>query len=292
MKVNGATRSGFAAVIGVPNAGKSTLINSLMGEQLVITSAKRQTTRQQFRCILTGEDYQIVFVDTPGLHQPRSKLGEYMAREIQQAIANSDLVLYIQDATNPRFEPLPDAAKRKPILLVLNKIDLLNPKRIADLKDKFRQEDVYAKVVAVSAQTGANLSQLISETVAHLPLSEYLYPPDQLMDCDYRLLVSELIREQALTHLAEEVPHGIAIEITSFVEDEAEATISANIIVERDSHKGIVIGRGGSMLKTIGTGARQEIQNLMGLTVHLKLWVKVNKNWRKNSNQLRWLGYK
>lgn len=292
MMADGAKRSGFAAVVGVPNAGKSTLINALMGEQLVITSAKRQTTRQQFRCILTGPDYQIVFVDTPGLHQPRTKLGEYMAKEIQQAVANSDLVLYIQDATGPRFEPLPFAAKNKPVLLVLNKIDLLSPTAVQDQVDHYLREGVYAAVVAVSAHAGSNLDGLIQEIVSHLPLGEYLYPADQLMDCDYRLLAAELVREQALIHLAEEVPHGIAVEVISFTEDEEEATIEANIIVERESHKGIVIGRGGSMLKTIGSRARQEIQKLMGLTVHLRLWVKVNKNWRKDPNQLKWLGYK
>lgn len=285
-------KSGFVAVTGAPNAGKSTLINALIGDRLLITSEKSQTTRRQLRCILTAEDYQIVFVDTPGLHQPKNKLGEFMVREIQNSVANSDVVLYILDATRPQPELGPEITQGKPVILVLNKIDLLFPKQTQELVDNFNSDGRFAKVVAVSAGNRTNLDEVIEAVKGFLPSGGLLYPADQLMDCDYRLLAAELIREQALLQLEDEVPHGIAVEIVDFSESETEATILANIIVERESHKGIVIGRGGSMLKIIGTGARLQIQSLLEKKVHLKLWVKVKKNWRKDPNQLRWLGYK
>lgn len=259
---------------------------------MLITSEKSQTTRRQLRCILTAEDYQIVFVDTPGLHQPMNKLGEFMIREIQNSVANSDVVLYILDATRPQPELGPEITQGKPVILVLNKIDLLFPKQTQELVDNFNSDGRFAKVVAVSAGNRTNLDEVIEAVKGFLPSGGLLYPADQLMDCDYRLLAAELIREQALLQLEDEVPHGIAVEIVDFSESETEATILANIIVERESHKGIVIGRGGSMLKIIGTGARLQIQSLLEKKVHLKLWVKVKKNWRKDPNQLRWLGYK
>lgn len=290
--MEGLIKSGFVAVTGVPNAGKSTLINALMGDRLLIASEKSQTTRRQLRCILTAEDYQIVFVDTPGMHQPKNKLGEFMVREIENSVANSDVVLYILDATSPSPELSEDFARGKPVILVINKIDLLFPKHTEELIESFKSDGRFAKVVAVSASSRTNLNEVIEAVKGFLPSGGLLYPADQLMDCDYRLLAAELIREQALLQLEDEVPHGIAVEIVDFSESAAEATILANIIVERESHKGIVIGRGGSMLKIIGTGARLGVQDLMDKRVHLKLWVKVKKNWRKDPNQLKWLGYK
>ena len=276
----------------MPNAGKSTLINALMGERLLITSEKSQTTRRQARCILTNDDYQIIFVDTPGLHQPKNKLGDFMLREILASVANSDVILYILDATRPQPELADVCAQRKPIILILNKIDLLTSEQADALIESFQADERFTQVIGVSALSHKNLGQVIEAVKGYLPGRGLLYPADQLMDCDYRFLASELIREQALLHLEDEVPHGIAVEIVDFTESEDEATITANIIVERESHKGIVIGRGGSMLKVIGTGARLELQNLLDKTVHLKLRVKVKKNWRKDPNQLKWLGYK
>lgn len=259
---------------------------------MLITSAKRQTTRQQLRCILTGPDYQIIFVDTPGLHTSRTKLGEFMVKEIQRAMASSDLVLYVQDAAAPSFPALPGLPATKPVVLALNKSDLLSPHDLQQLVAKSSATKTFSQVTAVSATTGDNLPQLLSALTALLPPGGPLYPADQTMDCDYRLLAAELIREQALLQLQEEVPHGVAIEITAFREGPDATTIEANVIVERQSHKGIVIGRGGGMLKAIGTAARQELQMLLATTVHLKLWVKVKSNWRKDPNQLKWLGYK
>lgn len=285
-------KSGFVAVTGLPNAGKSTLINALMGERLLITSEKSQTTRRQVRCILTNDDFQMIFVDTPGLHQPKNKLGDFMLREILTSVANSDVILYILDASRPKLELANVCTQGKPVILILNKIDLLTPEQADALSESFKSDERFTQVIGVSALSRKNLGNVLEAIKDYLPGSELLYPPDQLMDCDYRLLASELIREQALLHLEDEVPHGIAVEIVDFTETEDQATIAANIIVERESHKGIVIGRGGSMLKVIGTGARLELQILLDKTVHLKLWVKVKKNWRKDRNQLKWLGYK
>lgn len=285
-------KSGFVAVTGLPNAGKSTLINALMGERLLITSEKSQTTRRQVRCILTEDDFQMIFVDTPGQHQPKNKLGDFMLREIFNSVANSDVILYILDATRPQLDLTNICTQGKPVILILNKIDLLTPEQADALSESFQSDERFNQVIGVSALSRKNLGQVIEVVKGYLPGTGLLYPPDQLMDCDYRLLASELIREQALLHLEDEVPHGIAVEIVDFSETDDQATIAANIIVERESHKGIVIGKGGSMLKVIGTGARMELQSLLDKTVHLKLWVKVKKNWRKDPNQLKWLGYK
>lgn len=290
MKIN--VRSGFVAVVGLANAGKSTVINGLLGERLLISSAKKQTTRRHVRCILSGDSYQLILVDTPGLHQPKNKLGEYMVQEIFTTLENCDVILYIMDATKPSFNLLDEHNGKQPIVLALNKSDLLPTDEVKQMVEKYRAEGRFASVVPISGLLGRNLDQLVDSIKALLPQGDYLYPPDQIMDCDYRFLASELIREQALLLLDEEVPHGIAVEIDSFSEDDAQANISATINVERESHKGIVIGKGGSMLKKIGRGSRLEIQKLMDKKVHLKLWVKVKKNWRKDSQQMKWLGYK
>jgi GTP-binding protein Era len=283
-------KSGFVAVTGLANAGKSTIINSLLQERLLITSSKRQTTRKHVRCILTGEDYQMVLVDTPGLHQPKNKLGEFMIKEIKTALENCDVILYILDATRP--QPILEGTGKQPVILALNKTDLLSPEAVQALVEQFQEDPRFDAVIPVSALAKDNLQLLIDTVKEYLPPGDMLYPEDQLMDSNYRFLASELIREQALMHLEEEVPHGIAVDIEEFSEGDDQARIAASLIVERDSHKGIVIGKGGSMLKRIGQGARLEIQNLLGVPVHLKLWVKVRKNWRKDPNQLKWLGYK
>lgn len=290
MKEAPSIKSGFVAVIGLPNAGKSTVINALLQSHLVITSAKSQTTRKHVRCILTGDDYQLVLVDTPGLHQPKNKLGEFMAREVAAATENSDVIMYVLDAETP--EPyLVESCAGKPVVLVLNKVDLLSPQEEQILVDKFRSDQRFVQVVPVSGLVHRNIQQIVDAVKQYLPYGDLLYPEDQLMDADFRFLASELIREQALLQLQDEVPHGIAVEIEEFKEDENAATITASLIVERESHKGIVIGRGGSMLGKVGRGARLEIQKLMDKNVHLKLWVKVRKNWRKDPAQLKWLGY-
>lgn len=213
-----------------------------------------------------------------------------MIDEINTTLKNSDVILYLLDATRPR--PLLEGRGKKPTVLALNKIDLLSAEATQELVDRFSADPRFDAVVPVSALDNRNLDALLEILKSYLPEGELLYPEDQLMDSDYRFLASELIREQALFYLEEEVPHGIAVDIENFAEEDEQATITASLIVERDSHKGIVIGKGGSMLKNIGQGARLAIQELMGKKVHLKLWVKVRKNWRKDPNQLRWLGYK
>lgn len=280
------------AVAGVPNAGKSTLINALMKNRMLITSAKPQTTRVHTRSILTGPGYQLVLVDTPGLHAPRNKLGEFMLKEAVREVKNADVVLYLVDGTRPEPPAADLLPGGKPALAALTKIDLLPPAAVASLTEDLGQLQQFTAVVPLSAQTGENLDRLLSQLVALLPPGDYLYPEDQLMDCDLRFLAAELIREQALNLLEDEVPHGVAVEIDQFTEEGDQVTISATVVVERESHKGIVIGRGGQMLKAIGTAARKEISRLLDARIHLKLWVKVKKNWRKDASQLKWMGYK
>lgn len=215
-----------------------------------------------------------------------------MVKEVHTAVENCDVVLYILDAQQPNPQLLQDYSVKQPVVLALNKVDLMPLEQVEELVQKFKEDKRFHAVIPVSALNRRNLDQLVQELVNLLPQGEFLYPEDQLMDTDYRFLVSELIREQTLLQLDEEVPHGIAVEIDEFKESDQEATITASLIVERDSHKGIVIGRGGSMLGKIGKGARLQIQDLMEKRVHLKLWVKVRKNWRKDPTQLKWLGYK
>ena len=289
---NPSQRSGAIAVIGRPNVGKSTLVNALVGAKISITSNRPQTTRHRLLGIATFPGGQLQLVDTPGIHQPKNKLGEYMLREVASAIKNSDVVLYIVDATNPDVDLFSNFTIAKPVILALNKVDLLSPADTEALVAQFSADPRFAAVVPVAALHGQNLDRLIAVIKDFLPAGDFLYPPDQVMDANFRFIAAELIREQALLHLDDEVPHGIAVEIDEFKEDEREARISATINVEKESHKGIVIGRGGSMLKKIGSSARLKIQEAMDKTVHLKLWVSVKKNWRKDPNQLKWLGYK
>lgn len=279
-------------MVGLPNAGKSTIINGLFRDRLLITSEKSQTTRKHVRCILTGDDYQMVLVDTPGLHQPRNKLGEFMQKEALNALENSDVILYIVDAARSEPNLQESYTGSTPIVLVLNKIDLLSHEKVSELMEKYESNQRLAAVLPVSALTYRGLDRIVEVVTSFLPEGNLMYPEDQLMDCDYRFLAEELIREQALLLLDDEVPHGIAVEIEEFKEQENEAFIAANLIVERDSHKGIVIGKKGNMLGKIGRTSRLEIQRLMDKKVHLKLWVKVRKNWRKDPTQLKWLGYK
>lgn len=285
-----AIKSGFVAVAGAPNAGKSTLINALMQNKMLITSAKPQTTRVHTRSILTGPDYQVILGDTPGLHTPRNKLGEFMLREAVREAENADLVLCLVDGTRPLLPALQHLPAGKPVVTALTKIDLLTPAELQMRREELGQK--FQPLLAVSALTGENLDKLLSSLVELLPEGDYLYPEDQLMDCDLRFLAAELIREQALNRLEDEVPHGVAVEIERFDEEKDQVKIAATVMVEKESHKGIVIGRRGQMLKAIGTAARMEIEKLLQARVHLQLWVKVKKNWRKDANQLKWMGYK
>ncbi|MDW8326988.1 MAG: GTPase Era [Anaerolineales bacterium] len=293
-------RSGFVAVVGRPNVGKSSLMNAFLGQKIAIVSPKPQTTRHTQLGILTGPDYQIVFVDTPGMHQPRNKLGEYMVETATRALRDADAVLFIVDVStrpHPDDERLAEKIKNRPnntpVLLALNKSDLLRPPDVIPHTDAYRALVPEAQWMLVSATRGDNLEKLRQMLVEVLPEGPALYPEDELTQTHLRDLAAELIREAALNALEQEVPHGIAVTIEDFDESRPDLVrISALLYVERESHKPIVIGKGGAKLKEIGTRARQEIEHLLQQKVFLEIHVKVRKDWRDDERAVRQFGYR
>jgi GTP-binding protein Era len=291
--------SGFVAVMGRPNVGKSTLINSLMGQKIAAVSPKPQTTRKRQLGILTLEDTQIIFVDTPGVHQPRHKLGESMNKQAREALEESDLILFMVDASQkPNDEDrilidLVNGMRRTiPTILALNKIDQVAEAILEQNEAEFLSQLPEVLPLRISATRGDNLGELIDMIRMRLPQSEALYPEGQVTDLYEREIASELIREAALINLRDEIPHGISVRIDEFTErNEHGAYIAATIFVERETHKPIVIGQAGSMMKKIGTSARAEIERMSGRKVFLKLKVKVRKNWRNDEKVLGWFGY-
>ena len=291
--------SGYAAVAGRPNVGKSTLINALLGQKIAAVSSKPQTTRLKQLGILSGDDFQIIFIDTPGIHLPRHALGEGMNALAQEALAEADMILWLVDASAPPHEEdalitqkLALLAKLPPVLQVLNKVDLINADMLAERMQEY--EALYPKVeqIAISAKSGKGVEKLKETIKGRMPAGEALFPPEQVTDYYEREIAADLIREAALDNLREEVPHAIAVRVDEFLErGEAGARITATIFVEKDSQKGIVIGKGAEMLKAIGSQARQAIEAMSGRKVYLELRVKVNKNWRSNPDFLRQMGY-
>ena len=288
-------RSGFVTIVGRPNVGKSTLMNALIGEKIAIVSARPQTTRSRVMGILTDPDWQIVFLDTPGIHQPRTQLGEYMMKSVRDAMDGMDGLMVIVDANQVQDRDLEIAremAGRKcPKLLVINKIDLKKREDLLTVMAQFGELG-YDAIVPVSAKTGDGLEELRNELVRHLPEGPKYFPEDMVTDQPERILCAELIREKTLRHLRDEVPHGVGVEILAMREENENFTeIHADIYCERDSHKGIIIGKQGAMLQTIGSEARADIERLLGTHVNLKLWVKVRPDWRNSKKDLRNLGY-
>lgn len=292
-------RSGFVAVVGRPNVGKSSLINYLLEQKIAIVSDKPQTTRQNQLGILTREDAQVIFVDTPGMHAPKNALGEVMVNSASRALLDSDVVLFIVDVSTPPGPGdarLAEAIRNKPglapVVLALNKSDLLKPEHILPHSDAYRGFFPEAPWMLVSAKRGDNLESLLELIVKALPEGPDLYPADEVTQTHLRDLAGDLIREAALNALEQEVPHGIAVEIEEFKERaNAPTYIAATLFVERETHKGIVIGKGGQMLKRIGTAARTEIAKLLEQPVYLELHIKVRKDWRKSEGDVRRLGY-
>lgn len=293
-------RSGFVAIVGRPNVGKSTLMNSMVGEKISIISDKPQTTRNRIQCVLTRANYQIIFIDTPGLHKPKNKLGEYMVQVAKGALEEVDVVLFMVDiwegiGGGDRFIAEELKKVETPVILVANKVDRVESVENAEkMAQELCQEGGFDEVILVSALNGTNLDKLENTIVSYLPEGPKYYPDDMVTDQPERFVVAELIREKALELLEEEVPHGIGVEVTAFKEREDKNIIDiyATIYCEKKSHKGIVIGKGGSMLREIGSRARRDIERLLGVHVYLELWVKVRENWRNNIADLKNLGYK
>lgn len=292
-------RAGFIAVIGKPNVGKSTLINVLLQQKIATVSPRPQTTRKQQLGILTTDQAQIIFIDTPGFHAPRHKLGEKMVKAALKATEDADGLLFLLDVSEPLSQEDLDLAERlqpfqasKPLVIAFNKIDIAKEEFLGAAKKFVGEWFPSAQVLQISCVRGDNLDHLTAALIACLPLSEPLYPPDQITDYYEREIAAELIREAALHILRDEVPHGIAVRIDLYQErDDNLTVIDATIIVEKETHKAIVIGAGGKMIKEIGIQARQEIEAMTGRKIYLNLHVKVQKNWRKNETILKWLGY-
>ncbi len=294
-------RSGFVAILGKPNVGKSTLVNALLGQKIAAVSPRPQTTRRRQLGILTLPEAQLIFVDTPGVHQPHNKLGEFFNQEAEEAIEGVDVVLLLVDASQDPDEEDRQAAflwkdlrrNRPPLILGLNKIDKVPEPNIASVVSKYETLVPSAPVLTFSAATHTGLPALVDALIQYLPVRPAEYPEEQVTDLYEREIAVELIREAALVFLQQEVPHAVAVRLDEFSEREnGNAYIAATLLVERLSQKGIVIGEGGSMLKKIGTAARKEIEAMSGRKVFLELRVKVDKDWRNNEAALRRLGYR
>lgn len=296
MSENTKFHSGFITIVGRPNVGKSTLMNAMVGEKIAIVSSRPQTTRNRIMGVMTRPDWQIVFLDTPGIHTPRTKLGESMMQSVKDAMDGMDGVLVLVDATqvgeHDRAIVRDMAGKKVPKVLAINKIDLLPPEKLLGLIASFADLG-YDAIIPISAKTGDGLDDLTKQLSSHLPEGPKYFPDDMMTDQPERLICAELIREKALQHLRDEVPHGIGVEIIR-MQKRADGVmeIYANILCERASHKGIIIGKGGAMLKEIGIAARQDIELLLGEKVDLRLWIKVQSDWRNRAAVLRELGYR
>ena len=288
-------RSGFIAIVGRPNVGKSTLMNALVGEKVAIVSDKAQTTRNRMMGVVCGEGYQMIFVDTPGIHKPRTQLGNFMMQAVQEGMEGIDALAVLVDVTavgpNDRQIAQEMAQKKLPVFLLLNKIDLVQPQQLLHIIDQFKDMG-FQSILPISAKTGEGLDTLRQELLSCMPAGPQYFPDDMLTDQPERVLCAELIREKALLHLRDEVPHGIGIEILGMQKKNGNLMeIHADIYCERDSHKAIIIGKHGAMLATIGREARADIESLLGMRVNLQLWVKVRPDWRNSKADLRTLGY-
>jgi len=289
-------KAGFASIIGRPSVGKSTLMNELIGQKIAITSNKPQTTRNRIRTVYTSDEGQIVFVDTPGLTKAKNKLGNYMVNTALSSLKDVDVVLWLVEASDFIGAGDKKIAEQLnkinvPIILVINKVDKVKKDELYHIVDVFKDLCDFAEIVPVSALKGTNTDTLIEQIMKYLPYGDPFYDEDTITDQPERQIVAELIREKALRCLDEEIPHGIAVAIDSMKYSKNMADIEATIICEKNSHKGIIIGKGGSMLKKIGSAARYEIEDMLQIHANLKLWVKVKKDWRDSDFLLKNFGY-
>lgn len=291
------TKTGFATLIGRPNVGKSTLMNQLIGQKIAITSNKPQTTRNRIQTVFTDERGQVVFLDTPGIHKAKNKLGDYMVTVAERTLSEVDVVLWLVEPSNfigagerHIIEKLKKC--KTPVILVVNKIDMVGDDVLLACIDTYRKEYDFAEVVPVCARSGKNTDELMKCIFQYLTYGPLFYDEDTITDQPERAIVAELIREQALHSLNDEIPHGIAVCIDQMKYRKHIVDIDATIVCERDSHKGIIIGKGGSMLKKIGSNARYGIERLLDCKVNLQLWVKVKKDWRDSDFLLKNFGYR
>ncbi|AFS69942.1 MULTISPECIES: GTPase Era [Exiguobacterium] len=292
-------KSGFVSIIGRPNVGKSTFLNRVIGQKIAIMSDKPQTTRNKIQGVYTTDDLQTIFIDTPGIHKPKHKLGDFMMKVATNALREVDAILFMINVTEPKgkgdefiIEKLKDLDT--PIILVMNKVDLIHPNDIPPIIESYQNELDFAAVVPISALQGNNVEPLLQEIAKILPEGPMYYPADQITDHPERFIISEMIREKVLQKTRDEVPHSIAVAIDQIKtrEDGNMVDIHATILIERDSQKGIIIGKRGALLKEIGSEARTDIEMLLGTKVYLNLWVKVQKDWRNKAGQLRELGFR
>lgn len=291
-------RSGFVSIVGRPNVGKSTLMNSVVGEKIAIMSDKPQTTRNTIQAVYTGKDCQIVFLDTPGIHKPKNKLGEFMVKSATDAFKNVDVVLYVVDESKkigPGDRMIIENLRgiKTPKILVLNKIDMLSEEELFDLIKMYDAENMFDAIVPISALKGKNTDRLLKVIEGYLEEGPQYFPEYMITDQPERVLISELIREKVLHYVHDEIPHGVAVEIERMRkrQDKDIIDISAVIYCERDSHKGIIIGKNGRKLKGIGKSAREEIELLLGSQINLQIWVKVKENWRNLQSFINNFGY-
>lgn len=289
-------KAGFATLIGRPNVGKSTLLNRIIGQKISITSHKPQTTRNRIQAVYTSEEGQIVFLDTPGINKAKNKLGDYMLRAAESSMGGVDVILWLVEPTTfigEKERYIIEKLKKTntPVILVINKTDTVKKEEILPSIDVYRKELDFAEIVPVSARTGNNTDTLIECIMKYLPYGVPFYDEDTVTDQPERQIVAELIREKALRSLNEEIPHGIAVAIDQMKRRGKIVDIDATIICEKDSHKGIIIGKGGQMLKLIGSKARPDIEDMLDSKVNLQLWVKVKKDWRDSDFLLKNFGY-
>lgn len=291
-------QSGFVTIIGRPNVGKSTLMNKLIGEKIAIMSNKPQTTRNRIQSILTHEDYQIIFIDTPGIHKAKNKLGEFMAKSVESTLNEVDMILMLVEPIERILESdryVIEQIKniKTPVTLVINKIDTVERVKLLKIIDLYKELYNFDDIIPISALKGNNVDNLLENIRKKLPQGPQYFPSDMITDQPERQIVSELVREKALQLLEDEIPHGIAVEILSMKKRENKdiVDIEANIYCEKETHKGIIIGKQGNKLKQIGTKARIDIQNLLGSQVNIQIWVKVKKDWRDSDFLLKNFGY-
>lgn len=292
-------KSGFISIIGRPNVGKSTFMNKVLGQKIAIMSDKPQTTRNKVQGVYTKDNAQIIFIDTPGIHKPKHELGEHMMKVARNTLRETEVILFLVNVAEEigrGDEFIIDMLKNTttPIILVLNKIDLVHPDQLIEQIDVYKDKLNFSDIVPISALQGNNIERLLEVIESHLPPGPMYYPADRVTDHPEHFIVSELIREKALHLTSQEIPHAIGVEVEKMkAENEGDKVhVQATIFVERESQKGMVIGKGGKMLKEIGKLARVDIEHLLGSKVYLELWVKVQKDWRNKKNFIRGLGYK